>query len=98
MFLTHFIFRSDAGDSSGADELYKKASELREPYKPLLAAIAETVLGDDNSMSDDVLDNLIQRSDILKELFAMVSSAGNKDRAGEMSAHYNLLTYLGKAR
>ena len=96
MYLTYFLFRSDAGDSGGSDKLYKEASKFREPYKPVLAGIVEKALG--NSMSDDILNNLLERSDILKELFAMVSSAGNNDRAGEMSAHYNLLTYLRKAR
>ena len=98
MYLTHLIFRSDAGDSGGADKLYKEASELREPYKRLLADIIRKTLGDDISMSDDVLDNLVQRSDVLNELSAMSSSVENDDRAGIMSAHYNLLTYLGDAR
>ena len=49
-------------------------------------------------MSDDVLDKLLQRSEILKELIAMGISIGNNDIAGYMSALYNLLTYLGNAR
>ena len=98
MYLTHFLFRSDAWDSGGADKLYKKASELREPYKPLLADIIRKFLGNNNSMSNDILDNLVQRNGIIKELIAMAISDENNDRAGEVSAHYNLLTYLGNAR
>ena len=49
-------------------------------------------------MSDGVFDSLLQRSDILKELIAMRINIKNNDRAGRMSAHYNLLTYLGNAR
>ena len=71
-----------------------EAAEYRDDYKPLLADIVEEALGNDN-MSDDVLDSLLQRSEILKELFAMSIS---NDEAGMMSAHYNLLTYLGNAR
>ena len=71
---------------------------MRESSRQLLARVVKNALGNDNSMSDDVLDNLLQRSEILKELFAMGRSKKNNDRAGEMSAHYNLLTYLGNAR
>ena len=98
LYLTHFLFRSDAGDSSGADKFYKKAADTRDVFKPLLANIVKETLGNDNSMSDDVLDNLLQRSDILKEFIAMIFSMKNNDRAGEMSGRYNLLTYLGNAR
>ena len=98
LYLTHFLFRSDAGDFSGADKLNKEASEWREPMKLPLAHIIRKFLGNGNSMSDDILDNLVQRSDILKELVAMGSSIKNDDRAGEMMANYNLLTCLGNAR
>ena len=54
-------------------------------------------LGND-SMCDGVLDRLLQRSDILKEIIAMDISKGNNDIAGYMSELYNLLTYLGNAR
>ena len=90
--------RSDAGDSSGADKFYKEAAEYRDDFTPRLANIVKKTLGNDNSMSDDVLDNLLQRSEILKELLAMGLSMENNDRAAAMSAHYNLLTYLGNAR
>ena len=93
-----FFCRCDAGDSSGADKFYKKAAEYRDAYKPLLADIVEETLGNDNSMSDEVLDNLLQRSKILKKLFAMDISIKNKDMAGSMSACCSLLTKLGKAR
>lgn len=93
-----FFCRCDASDSSGADKFYKKAAEHRDVCKPLLADIVEETLGNDNSMSDEVLDNLLQRSEILKEICAMANSMKNNDRAGEMSAVYNLLTYLGNAR
>ena len=93
-----FFCRSDAGDSSGADKFYKKAADIRDTFKPLLADIVEETLGNDNSMSDEVLDNLLQRSEILKEIYAMANSMKNNDRAGEMSGRYNLLTYLGNAR
>ena len=94
----HFFCRSDAGDSSGADKFYKKAAEYRDVCKPWLAHIVNETLGNDNSMSDEVLDNLLQRSEILKELFAMDISKKNKDMAGRMSARCSLLTYLGNAR
>ena len=83
-----FFCRRDASDSSGADI----------SNKPMLAHLVENALGNDNSISDEVLDNLLQKSEILKELFAMVISNKNNDRAGSMSAHYNLLTNLGEAR
>ena len=97
-FSQKILRRSDAGDSSGADKLYKKASECRKLFKPLLANVVNLALGKDNSMSDDVLDNLLHRSDILSELIAMQVSRKNNDRSGFMSALSNLLTYLGKAR
>ena len=92
--------RSDAGDSSGADKFYKEAAEYRDAFKPRLANIVKKTLGNDNSMSDDVLDNLLQRSEILKEILAIKSNtiANSNDRAAAMSAVYNLLTYLGNAR
>ena len=89
--------RSDAGDIDEADKFYKKAADMRELYKPLLAHIIKETLGNAN-MSHEVLNNLLQRSDIFKELFAMHISIENNDRAGQMSAVYNLLTYVGKAR
>ena len=91
-----FFCRCDAGDSSGADKFYKEAADKRESCKPLLAYIVEETLG--NSMSDNVLDNLLHKSEILKELFAMRINMVNNGRGGIMSAHYNLLTYLGNAR
>ena len=97
LYFTRFC-RSDAGDIGEADKFYKEAAEYRDAFTPRLANIVKKTLGNDNSMSDDVLDNLLQRSEILKELFAMGISTKNNDRAGEMSAHYNLLTYLGTAR
>ena len=97
LYLTPFHCRCDAGDSSGADKFHKKAAELREPYKPLFTAIVKKTLGNDNRMSNDVLDNLLQRSNILIELTEWTQFKSN-DRAGKMSAQYNLLTYLGNAR
>ena len=94
-----FFCRYDAGDSIGADKFYNRAAYFRNPFKRLLAEdIVKNVLGNDDSMRDEVLDNLLLRSEILKELFAMEISGENNDRAGQMSAHCNLLTYVGKAR
>ena len=93
--ISHIFCRSDAGDSSGADKFYKEAAGIRDSCKPLLADIVKETLGNNNSMSDDVLDNLLQRSNILNELIAIVFSQENNDRA---SRRYNLLTYLGNAR
>ena len=84
-FSQKILRRSDAGDSSGADKLYKKASECRKLFKPLLANVVNLALGKDNSMSDDVLDNLLQRSDIPEELSAMPISLINNDKAGARS-------------
>ena len=97
LYFTRFC-RSDAGDIDDAAKFFKNAADMRDAWKPVLANIVKETLGNDNSMSDDVLDNLLQRSEILKELIAMSISRENNDRAGEMSAHYNLLTYLGNAR
>ena len=97
LYFTHF-HRSVAGDTITADKFHKKAAEYRESFKSLLAQTVNYALGNDNSMSDEVLDNLLQTSEILKELFAMGFSSKNNDEAGGMSAHYNLLTYLGNAR
>ena len=58
---------------------------------------AGKTLGNAN-MSDEVLNNLLQRSEVFKEILAMDLSMNNNDRAAVMSAHYNLLTYLGNAR
>ena len=90
-----FFCRSDAGDTSGAEKIHKKVAEL---FKPVLADIVEKALGNDNGMNDEVLDNLLQRSGIFKGLIEMVISREKNDRAGGMSALYNLLTYLGNAR
>ena len=64
--LTHFqvyptCCRCDAGDSSGAAKFYKKAAE---PYKPLLAHVVKDAFGNDNSMSDEVLDNGVDDDDV----------------------------------
>ena len=96
LYFTHFC-RSQAGDVDQAEKFYKKAAHMRDTCKRLLAGIVKTTLGNAN-MSEDVLDNLLQRSKIFKELFAMGMGMVNNDRAGEMSAQYNLLTYLGDAR
>ena len=97
--VTHtFSCRSDAGDSSGAEKFYREAADIRDACKPVLADIVKETLGNDNIMSDDVLDNLLHRSDILSELIAMQVSRKNNDRSGFMSGLSNLLTYLGKAR
>ena len=94
VFQPAFLFccRCDAGDSSGADKFFKEAADMRDKCKPQLAYIVEEILG--NSMSDNVLDNLLQRSKILKELFALFISMKNNDRGDMMSAHYNLLTLI----
>ena len=63
----------------------------------MLATIVKDALGNDN-LSDDVQDNLLKRSDILKELMGMTISHENNDRAGKMWAHHKLLTYLDSAR
>ena len=96
LYFTHFC-RSEAGDIDEAGKFYKEAADIRETCKILLDFIVKTILGNAN-MSDEVLNNLLQRSEVLKELLAMGTSMNNNDRAGEMSAHYNLLTYLGNAR
>ena len=70
LYFTHF-YRSDAGDIDQADKFYKKAADKRDACKQLLAHIVKTTLGNDNSMSDEVLDNLLQRSEILKEIYAL---------------------------
>ena len=93
-----FFSRSDAGNSSEADKFHNEAADMIEPYKPLLAQIVEKTLGNNNCMNDEVLDNLIQTSEILKELFAISVSMENEDIAGIMSVQYNLLTDLANAR
>ena len=95
LYFTHFC-RSQAGDVDQAEKFYKKAAHMRDTCKRQLAGIVKTTLGNAN-MSEDVLDNLLQRSKIFKELFAMGMGMVNNDRACEMSAQYNLLTYLGDA-
>ena len=95
LYFTQFC-RSDAGDNNEADKFYKKAADMRDAWKPVLANIVKETLGNENNMSDDVLNNLLQRSEVFKELLAM--RIKNNDRAAAMSAHYNLLTYLGNAR
>ena len=97
LYFTRFC-RSDAGDIDEADKFYKKAADIRNAFKPVLADFVKETLGNDNSMSEDVLDNLLQRSEILKELFAMRISRQNNDKAGWISRCYNLLTYLGNVR
>ena len=96
-YFTHFC-RSDVGDIDEADKFHKEAADIREICKQLLAAIVEKTLGDDNSMSDEVLDNLLQRSDIRKKLLAMDISMENNDEATQMSAYCTILTYLGNVR
>lgn len=96
LYFTHFC-RSDAGDFDEAARFHKKAVDIRDPCKPVLADIIKQTLGNDNSMSNDALDNLLQRSEILHELHEL--SKENNDKEGQMSAsHYNLLTCLGNAR
>ena len=75
------------------------AADLRDAYKPLLADVVMETLGNDTiNMSDNVLDNLLLRSDILRGLFAMAFSTESNDRAGRMSGRCSLLTFLGNAR
>ena len=69
LYLTHF-HRSVAGDTITADKFHKKAADMRGLVKPRLAQIVKDALGNDNSMGDEVLDNLLQTSEILRELFA----------------------------
>ena len=89
-----FLYRSEAGDFGQAEKFYKKSTECRDAFKPMLADIVKDVLGNAN-MSDDIHDSLLQRSDILKELIAIHISIQNNDKAGKISALLSLLTYLG---
>ena len=91
------ICRSEAGHASEADEFYKSAAEHIETYRQFLAHIVHKALGNGN-MSNDVLDSLLRRNDILKELLAIIICEKNNDRLGQITAHYNLLGYLGSAR
>ena len=70
LYFTHFC-RSDAGDIDEAAKFYKRAADKRDACKQLLAHVVKEALGNDNNMSDEVLDNLLQRSEILKEILAM---------------------------
>ena len=98
LYATRFC-RSDAGDIDKADKFFKEAADMRDACKPLLAAVVGKTLGNAN-MSDEVLDNLLQRSEVFKEILAMKKqySMENNDRAGQMSACCSLLTNLGDAR
>ena len=96
--ISHIFFsRADAGNSSSADKFHKKAAECRDACKPRLADTVKIALGNDN-MSEDVLESLLLRSEILKELYAMSISKEKNDIAGIMSTSKSLLTYLGNAR
>ena len=77
----------------GADKCYKRAAHYRNIFKPLLATIIKDVLGK-GSKSDDVLDDLLLRSDILREFFAMRISMKDNNKAAETAAHDKLLSYL----
>ena len=72
------------------------AADIREAAKPLLADIVNLALGH-NNMSGDVMDQLLQRSDILKELYAFASTK-DKNTTSRMDAFQSLLVSLGKAR
>ena len=97
MCFTHFFSRADVGESSEAVKFHKEAAKLRDACKPELTGIVKKVLGNDN-MSEDVLDSLLLRNDILNEYIAVHISKENNDRSGVIAAHFNLLTYLGNAR
>ena len=53
---------------------------------------------DRDSLPDDVLDDLLHRGAILKEIVEMKISMNRNHRASLLSAQYNLLTHLGSAR
>ena len=59
--------------------------------------VKDAVLSNDN-LSDDLLENLLLHSDIIRELFALIINRDKGDNESAMSAEYNLLTYLGNVR
>ena len=69
----------------GAYECYKRAAQYRNIFKPLLATIIKDVVGKGNT-SDDVLDDLLLRSDILRVFFAMRISMKDNNKAAETAA------------
>ena len=70
---------------------------MRDLLRPVLDDFVKMAL-DRDSLPDDVLDDLLHRGAILKEIVEMKISMNRNHRASLLSAQYNLLTYLGSAR
>ena len=96
LYFTCFC-RSDAGDIDQADKFFKKAAEIRDLLRPVIDDFVKMAL-DRDSLPYDVLDDLLHRGAILKEIVEMKISMNRNHRASLLSAQYNLLTHLGSAR
>ena len=59
---------NDASYFSGNNKFYKQAADIREQLKPTLAVLLKPALGND-SIGEDILDELLKKSDLLKELW-----------------------------
>ena len=95
-----FIFnlhRLDAGDHRTSDKFFKQAAGIRKTAKPLLADVVKRAIGN-KSMSEDILDDLLMRSDILRYIGALNSSIRSNDESSQTLAHRNLLISLDNAR
>lgn len=92
-----FLVRSEACCQSGADKFFKKAAEIRDLLRPVIGDFVKMAL-DRERLPDDVLDDLLHRGAILKEIVEMKISMNRNHRASLLSAQYNLLTHLGSAR
>ena len=70
---------------------------MRDLLRPVLDDFVKMAL-DRDSLPDDVLDDLLHRGAILKEIVEMKISMNRNHRASLLSAQSNLLKYLGSAR
>lgn len=88
---------NDASYFSGNNKFYKEAADIREQLKPTLAVPLRTALGND-SIGEDILDELLKKSDLLKELWVLQSIKSYNDASSGMLALHNVLRSVGDAR
>ena len=62
------LMMNDTSYFSGNNKFYKQAADIREQLKPTLAVLLKPALGND-SIGEDILDELLKKSDLLKELW-----------------------------
>ena len=92
-----FVFRANAGDCESADLFFKAAAEQLKIFRHQLKSFAVKVL-DKDGFSDDIIDELLLKREILEKLVALDSNIRSRNRAAIMSALSDLILAVGNAR